>query len=191
MLLGYSDSKLTNHTRVRQFNSICVKKGKIGTIIYRSHVPPYHRFSYAGLDNFGHDNLRQITTKHLLTQLGADHSDSVINKVSVILDTYGNDLVRCFDNESALSLLKSRTFKEGDKQVISVKQIFDMMTNIGDMASLMADSPTVIVVSGRHVANVMSILSNEWQYNDVKYRCVMNDDGTIVYEIDDDKVNDD
>ena len=55
----------------------------------------------------------------------------------------------------------------------------------------MIDMPTVIVVTGSNIANIMSMLGKEWQYDDVKYKCVMNDDATIVYEIDDDNVNDD
>ena len=82
-------------------------------------------------------------------------------------------------------------FKQGDTQEISVAQILEKMTNMNDMPSLMTDMPSVIVVSGGHVAKIMSMLGNEWRYDDVKYRCVMNDSETIVYDIDDDNVNDD
>ena len=128
----------------------------------------------------------------MLIQLDADHSDSMIMTLSETLDLYDYNLFDCFSYVADLNHLTSHKFKQGDKQGISVTHIFKKMTSMSDdISSLMADSPSVIVVIGSNATNMMSMLGKEWQYDGLKYRCVINDDAAIVYEIDDDKVNDD
>ena len=147
------------------------------------HVSPYDDFYYVGFDSFGsEDSLRHLIAKHLLVQLKADHSDSIINALSKGIENHFK-LSECFNNDAALHHLDSHTFKQGETHDISVTQIFEMMTAMTDMPSRMANMSSVIVVSGCCVTNIKSMLGEDWKYDDAKYRRVMNDDATIVMRL--------
>ena len=165
-----------------------LKNNKIFVNGCEAHASRYDFCYYAGFDNFDLDSLRHLIAKHLLEQLDAEHSDTMIKTLSEgVRNNYS--LPDCFKHFTDLQHLESRTFKQGDTQDLSVTKIFVKMTAMADVRSCMADMPSVIVVKGYHADNVYSMLGKKWKYDDVKYRCVMNDDKTIVYEIENYKVN--